>query len=125
MSDIVERLIGQNYALQCIDTNLLHLTDTRGIELWAWTAKLSKIAKVMWLIFTTCSMDGSSSSVQINEVPLKRWQRGLKHHVLVHLWEIQNYSMVTADPHDLNVPVLELEKRWWPGTGESGTATQS
>nr|TKW20476.1 hypothetical protein SEVIR_4G091100v2 [Setaria viridis] len=110
LPDIVERLVGRNCALQCIDTNLLHPSDTRGIELWAWTADLSKIAKVMWLVFTTRSMDGSSSSVQINEVPPERWQRGIKHRVLVHLWEIHDYSAVTTDPHDPDVAVGEPEK---------------
>nr|TKV98179.1 hypothetical protein SEVIR_9G542400v2 [Setaria viridis] len=114
LPDIVERLVGRHCALQCIDTNLLHPSDTRGIELWAWMSDPSRIAKVMWLVFTTRSMDGSSSSVQINEVPPERWQRGIKHRVLVHLWEIHDYSAVTTDPHDPDVAVGEPEKRRLP-----------
>lgn len=35
---LVERIVARTCSLQCVDTNLLHPTDTRGVELWAWTA---------------------------------------------------------------------------------------
>jgi hypothetical protein len=114
LPDIVERLVGRTCALQCIDTNLLHPTDTRGIELWAWTANPSSIPKVMWLTFTTGSMDGSSSSWQVSEAPPARWQRGIRHRVCVHLWEIHNYANVATDPNDPDVAISEPEKRRLP-----------
>ncbi|CAN6291878.1 unnamed protein product [Urochloa humidicola] len=112
--DIVERLIGRTCALQCVDTNLLHPTDTRGIELWAWTADPSKIPKVMWLIFTTGTLEGLSSSVQISEIPPSRWQLGINHPVLVHIWEIHNYASVKTDPHAPDVAIGEPECRRLP-----------
>lgn len=108
--NIVERIIGHTCVLQCIDTNLLHLTDTHDIELWAWSADPSKIPKVMWLIITTGTMDGSSSSVQVSEVPPSCWYRVIKHYILVHIWEIHNYSIVAMEPRDPDVPIDELEK---------------
>lgn len=45
--DIVERIVGRTASLECMDTNLLHPIDTRGIELWAWTFDMSRIPKVM------------------------------------------------------------------------------
>ncbi|CAN6339398.1 unnamed protein product [Urochloa humidicola] len=112
--DIVERLISRTCALQCIETNLLHPMDTRGIELWAWTADPSRIPKVMWLIFTTDTMEGSLSSVQISEIPPLRWQHGINHPVLIHIWEVHNYSTVTTDPHYPGVVIGEPEKRRLP-----------
>ncbi|CAN6334373.1 unnamed protein product [Urochloa humidicola] len=112
--DIVERLIGRTCALQCIDTNLLHPVDTRGIELWAWTADPSRIPKVMWLIFTTGTLEGSSSSVQISEIPPSRWQRGINHPVLIHIWEVHNYSSVTTDPQEPDVAIGKPERRRLP-----------
>nr|TKW09342.1 hypothetical protein SEVIR_6G087900v2 [Setaria viridis] len=44
-SELVERIVSHTCSLQCIGTNLLHTSDTRGIELWAWTADPSKIPK--------------------------------------------------------------------------------
>ncbi|CAO2039753.1 unnamed protein product [Urochloa humidicola] len=119
LPDIVERIVGRTCALQCINTNLLHPTDTRGIELWAWTANPTKIPKVMWLTFTAGTTEGSSSSVQVSEIPPARWQRGSKHRILVHLWEIHNYSAVTTDHHHPNASIGEPEKRrllWFWGT---------
>ncbi|CAO2152345.1 unnamed protein product [Urochloa humidicola] len=112
--DIVERLIGRTCALQCIDTNLLYPTDTRGIVLWAWTADPSKLPKVMWLIFTTGTLEGSSSSVQISEIPPSRWQLGIDHPVLIHIWEIHNYATVKTDPHNPDVAIGEPERRRLP-----------
>jgi hypothetical protein len=113
LPDIVERLVGRTCALQCIDTNLLHPSDTRGIELWAWTGNPSRIPKVMWLTFTTSSMDGSSLW-QVSETPTARWQRGIRHRVCVHLWEIHNYANVASDPHDPDIAIGEPEKRRLP-----------
>nr|TKW40580.1 LOW QUALITY PROTEIN: hypothetical protein SEVIR_1G254800v2 [Setaria viridis] len=43
--ELVERIVGCTSSLQCVDTDLLHLIDTRGIELWAWMADPSRILK--------------------------------------------------------------------------------
>jgi hypothetical protein len=114
LPNIAERLIGRTCSLQCIDTNLLHPTDTRGIELWAWTENPSRIPKVMWLTFTSGSMEGSSSSWQVSEFPPSRWQRGIWHRIYVHLWEIHNYAGVTTDPHDPDTAIGEPDKRRLP-----------
>nr|TKW17205.1 hypothetical protein SEVIR_5G351000v2 [Setaria viridis] len=112
--ELVERIVGRTCSLQCVDTNLLHPTDTRGIELWAWTADPSKIPKVMWLIFTTGALDASSSSVQVSETPPRRWQRGIKHRVIIHIWEIHDFSKVSADRDDPDLAVGEPERRQLP-----------
>jgi hypothetical protein len=110
LPNLIERIVGRTCALQCIDTDLLHPTDTRGIELWARTATPNKISKVMW-----------PGSVQIQETPPQRWQRGIKHRVLIHLCELHDYSGLTVDPHDENVLLGKPKKRrltwYWGGSG--------
>ncbi|CAL5062801.1 unnamed protein product [Urochloa decumbens] len=68
----------------------------------------------MWLTFTTGTLEGSSSSIQISEIPPERWERGIKHRVLMPVWEIHNYAGVKADPHDPNSTVGKPEKRRLP-----------
>lgn len=50
--EIVEGVIGHKCALQHIITDLLQPTDSRHIELWAWTVDPSEIPKKVWLAFT-------------------------------------------------------------------------
>ncbi|CAO2142628.1 unnamed protein product [Urochloa humidicola] len=48
MPDIIERVIGNRCALQCINTDLVQPADTRHIDLWAWTTNPSSIPKKVW-----------------------------------------------------------------------------
>jgi len=107
---LIERIVGINSSLECIDTNLLHPDDTRTIDLWAWTANPSKIPKRLWLVFT------SRTSVSISTTPPERWQRGFKFCVLIHLEWIYDYTGTSVDPFGLlgtgvQVAVPEPERR--------------
>ncbi|CAN6349515.1 unnamed protein product [Urochloa humidicola] len=111
--DLVERIVGMNCSLECIETNLLHPDDTRTIDLWAWTANPSKIPKRIWLVFTN---KDDNFVVHISRTPPEHWQRGTKYGVLMHLEWIYDYTATTADPFGhfgtrVQMPVPEPDKR--------------
>ncbi|CAO2179602.1 unnamed protein product [Urochloa humidicola] len=91
--DIVERVIGQSCALQCINTDLIQPRDSRHIDLWAWTADPSKIPKKVWLFFTGGQAE-HSSAVFISERPPEFWQLGVRFEVFLHKPVIEDYSAV-------------------------------
>ncbi|RLN12941.1 hypothetical protein C2845_PM09G13030 [Panicum miliaceum] len=103
--DIVERVIGHRCALQCINTD--QPTDTRHIDLWAWTANPSDIPKRVWLVFTHRPTDKSSVVVVTREQELlERWQQCLRFEVFLHIGVVEDY---TAASHDLHGAVSNPE----------------
>ncbi|KAG2641740.1 hypothetical protein PVAP13_2KG232958 [Panicum virgatum] len=93
--EIVERLIGRSYALECIDTDLLHPDDTRTIDVWAWTPNPSKIPKCLWMVVT--GRGDASSSVTITMKPPAPWMKGAQFRVLIHLEWIHDYTSASTD----------------------------
>ncbi|KAG2607888.1 hypothetical protein PVAP13_4NG298664 [Panicum virgatum] len=86
-AELAERIISRTCALEGIETNLDMSADTKTIDLWAWTANPSTISKLVWLAFTGRARDPHLASVQVSDTPPERWQRGVKHPVIVHLEE--------------------------------------
>lgn len=46
--------------------------------------------------------------------PPQWWQHGIKHRMIIHIWEVHNYSKVSADHDDPNIAVGEPERRRLP-----------
>nr|TKW10301.1 hypothetical protein SEVIR_6G154300v2 [Setaria viridis] len=99
-ADIVERLIGSTCALEAIDTNLEQPHETKTIDLWAWTANPSSIPKCAWLTFTGRARDPRLEDVMVSKTPPGQWQRGVKHCVILHLEEIQDYTLASVNLDD-------------------------
>ncbi|CAN6252346.1 unnamed protein product [Urochloa humidicola] len=99
--NIVERVIGNRCALQCINTDLVQPLDTRHIDLWAWTANPSAIPKKVWLVFTHRPSDRSTARVVIvNErYQPERWQQGTCYPVFLHVGLVEDYSAVADNLH--------------------------
>ncbi|CAN6203027.1 unnamed protein product [Urochloa humidicola] len=100
--DIVERVIGSKCALQCINTDLIEPTDTRHIDLWAWTANPSEIPKRVWLVFTHRPTDKSSVNPSVVVVTREcdlpdRWQQGIRYEVFLHIGVVEDYSAASLD----------------------------
>nr|TKV96712.1 hypothetical protein SEVIR_9G447000v2 [Setaria viridis] len=95
-SDIVERIIGTHCALQYINTDLVQQTDTRHVDLWAWTANPSAIPKRVWLLFTHRPAD-RSSTVSITTSQPDRWQQGVRYEVFLHLGVLEDYTAAARD----------------------------
>lgn len=51
-TEVADKVIGTKCALQCFQDRSTRCEDTRTLDLWAWTANLSSIAKVSWTTFT-------------------------------------------------------------------------
>nr|TKW39447.1 hypothetical protein SEVIR_1G179500v2 [Setaria viridis] len=94
--DIVERIIGTHCALQYINTNLVQQTDTRHVDLWAWTANPSAIPKRVWLLFTHRPADKSSTVTITTSLP-DRWQQGVRYEVFLHLGVLEDYTAAARD----------------------------
>lgn len=99
-TNIAERIIGSNCALEGIDTNLDQPEETKTINLWAWMANPSSIPKCVWLTFTGRARDARLEAVLVSSTPPERWQRGVKHCVIVHLEEIQDYMLASVNLDD-------------------------
>ncbi|CAO2201038.1 unnamed protein product [Urochloa humidicola] len=95
--EIVERVIGNKCALQCINTDLVQPVDTRHIDLWAWTPNPSDIPKRVWLVFTHRPTDKSSVEVHTAEPATDRWQQGLKFEVFIHMPVLEDYTAATVN----------------------------
>ncbi|CAO2170287.1 unnamed protein product [Urochloa humidicola] len=97
--DIVERVIGTRCALQCINTDLVQPSDTRHIDLWAWTANPSAIPKKIWLAFTHRPSDRSTARVVVvNERwQPERWQQGVRYKVFLHVGLVEDYTAAADD----------------------------
>lgn len=91
LPDVVERLVGRSCSMQYIETDLLHPSDTRSINLWAWTRNPCKIPKRIGLIFTNRAVGDASSWQVMDELPSK-WQFGTAFQVLVHLDSMEDYT---------------------------------
>lgn len=61
-SNIIERVVVHKCAIQHIVTDLVEPVDTRHIELWAWVADPSEVARRVWLAFTHRPAEASSSA---------------------------------------------------------------
>ncbi|XP_039789865.1 uncharacterized protein LOC120655946 isoform X2 [Panicum virgatum] len=96
-AELEERIISRTCALEGIETNLDRPADTKIIDLWAWTANPSTIPKLVWLTFTGRARDPHLASVQVTDTPPERWQRGVKHPVIVHLEEFQDYTAASVN----------------------------
>ncbi|KAG2567893.1 hypothetical protein PVAP13_7NG276248 [Panicum virgatum] len=96
-AELAERIISRTCALEGIETNLDTPADTKTIVLWAWTANPSAISKLVWLTFTGRARDPHLASVQVSDTPPERWQRGVKHPVIVHLEEFQDYTTASVN----------------------------
>ncbi|RLN43485.1 hypothetical protein C2845_PM01G46250 [Panicum miliaceum] len=94
--EIVERIIGNWCALQCINTDLVRPRDTRHIDLWAWTADPSDIPKRVWLAFTHRASD-QSSVVFVAEAPPEHWHQGATFEVFLHMPLLEDYSAVEGN----------------------------
>jgi hypothetical protein len=121
LPNIAERLIGRTCSLQCIDTNLLHPTDTRGIELWAWTENPSRIPKVMWLTFTSGSMEGSSSSWQVSEFPRRAGSAAFGTVSTCTCGRFTTMQVSPLTPTTRTPPLGSLTSGVSPGSGASRT----
>jgi hypothetical protein len=94
---IVERVIVHRCALQLIVTDLVQLTDTRHIELWAWTPDPRDIPKKVWLAFTH-GQAGASSTVYIDtDPPPAAWYLGNRYAVFIHLAVLEDYRVVEGN----------------------------
>nr|TKW20782.1 LOW QUALITY PROTEIN: hypothetical protein SEVIR_4G111400v2 [Setaria viridis] len=108
--DIVERIIGTRCTLQYINSDLP--TDTRHIDLWAWTVNPSEIPKRVWLIFTH-QPSNKSSSVTISTSQLDRWQHGVRYEIFLHLGVLEDYTAIACDLDDvINNPSSFNPVRW-------------
>jgi hypothetical protein len=108
--DIIERVIGHHCALDNIRTDLVQPTDTRHIDLWAWTADPSKIPKRVWLIFTHGPADASSFSVSTTKP--EPWHQGVRYPILLHLGVLEDYTAASDDlERALNDPAFAPVRR--------------
>ncbi|CAN6237557.1 unnamed protein product [Urochloa humidicola] len=118
---IAERIISRTCALEGFETNLSQPEETKTIDLWAWTANPSSIAKQVWLTFTGRARDPQLATVMVSETPPERWQRGVKHPVIIHLDEIHDYSTASVNlnnhasctPTKRRMPPWRLGGRGW------------
>lgn len=92
--------VGNSCALEAINTNLDHPEETKTINLWAWTANLSSIPKSVWLTFTGRARDVRLESVTVFKTPPGHWQRSVKHCIILHLEEIQDYTLSSVNLDD-------------------------
>ncbi|CAN6342960.1 unnamed protein product [Urochloa humidicola] len=123
-AEIAERIVNRTCALEGIETDLEKPSATKTIDLWAWTANPSTIPKLVWLTFTGRARDHNLAAVQISETPPERWQRGVKHPVIVHLEEFQDYSTasVNLDNRTSCTPTSRKLPPWRLGVIDGETA---
>ena len=108
----MERIIGRRCALETIETNLLHLAETKTVDLWAWTANSSLIPKKVWLTFTSRAKDAVLTSIMVSEALHEHWQHGRKHSVIIHLEEIHDYTVSTIDSNGKLTPGKRRLPEW-------------
>ncbi|CAN6171302.1 unnamed protein product [Urochloa humidicola] len=123
-AELAERIISRTCALEVIETNLDMPTATKTIDLWAWTANPSTISKLVWLTFTGRARDTRLADVQISDTPPERWQRVVKHPVIVHLEEFQDYTAasVNLDNRSSCKPATRKLPPWRLGVVDGETA---
>ncbi|CAN6241233.1 unnamed protein product [Urochloa humidicola] len=123
-AELAERIISRTCALEGIETNIQMPAATKTIDLWAWTANPSTIPKLVWLTFTGRARDHQLAAVQVSETPPERWQRGIKHPVIVHLEEFQDYTTASVNLDDRTscTPTTRKLPPWRLGVIDGETA---
>ncbi|XBI72042.1 hypothetical protein VPH35_066089 [Triticum aestivum] len=90
---IIERVIGRTCALDVMDERSIFMSDTRDIDLWAWTSSPSRIPKVVWLTFTSRAANG----VTISARQPARCLRGATFRIIIHLLRVEDYTSAPLD----------------------------
>ncbi|CAN6312507.1 unnamed protein product [Urochloa humidicola] len=123
-AELAKRIISRTCALEGIETNIQMPAATKTIDLWAWTANPSTIPKLVWLTFTGRARDHQLAAVQVSETPPERWQRGVKHPVIVHLEEFQDYTTASVNLDDRTscTPTTRKLPPWRLGVIDGETA---
>ena len=125
LPDVVERLVGRSCSMQYIETDLLHPSDTRSINLWAWTRNPCKIPKRIGLIFTNRAVGDASSSWQVMDELPSKWQFGTAFQVLVHLDSMEDYTTAPSPLIGTAIPQFTPARHpfiwyWGKADGEPG-----
>ncbi|KAM0877624.1 hypothetical protein ACQ4PT_035394 [Festuca glaucescens] len=96
-SYVAERIIAQCCSFDRLADSSALLTSARSLDCWAWTANPSSIPKVVWLTFTSRGNGGPASEVFVHEVRPTGSKRGATFRVLVHLDQMEDYSLAPLD----------------------------
>jgi len=126
-AELTERIISGTCALEGIETNLDMPAATKTIDLWAWTANPSAISKLVWLTFTGRARNPWLADVQVSDTPPERWQRGVKHPIIVHLEEFQDYTAASVNLDDRSSckPATRKLQQWRRGVVDGESAPRS
>ncbi|KAM0836440.1 hypothetical protein ACQ4PT_062333 [Festuca glaucescens] len=90
---VAERIIARRCSFDRLADSSALLTTARSLDCWAWTANPSAIPKVVWLTFTSRGSGALASEVFVHEVRPTGNKRGATFRVLVHLDQMEDYSM--------------------------------
>lgn len=107
------KVIGIKCALQCIKGRSARPEDTRMLDLLAWTANPSSIAKVSWITFTSRSPDISSQAFEVTNNMPAVWKRGITFRVLVHLDCNEDYTTAPMSDTDSGATTVPFKPTIW------------
>ncbi|KAM0889046.1 hypothetical protein ACQ4PT_027975 [Festuca glaucescens] len=96
-SYVAKRIIARRCSFDRLEDNSVVMTNARSLDCWAWTANPSSIPKVVWLTFTSRGNGGPASEVFVHKVRPTGSKRGATFRVIVHLDQMEDYSMAPLD----------------------------